>query len=224
MGWHPECPRNPLPYSGSQVWGTKISIVCHRTVGHWAGDYAVLSRSFVPSVHFLIGENDGEWVQFYDSGRYLAHCANANTDGVGIEWSGVNTGNTFPPLTEWQIEAGGKVVRWLMAEHGIVNDFIDRFHPRFLGHHGTWNHSNVAGNDHWDYIDRSDYDRLLLEEDDLYTDWDRAVVVQNNRLLKQVKGLVKDDDEDERRRDKKLFELVAHGQGLTPEEAKELLS
>ena len=47
------------------IWFWPSGSCWHRTIGHWGGDYSVLTRGLVPSVQFLVGEEPGQWAQFY---------------------------------------------------------------------------------------------------------------------------------------------------------------
>lgn len=79
-------------------------VVLHRTYGSWPGDYAVISRGGL--CHLLIGKDEGQWVQFDGLDGLQYHCG-SNWWGWAVEFSGVNE----EPLTEWQIRAGGYVIR-----------------------------------------------------------------------------------------------------------------
>lgn len=99
------------------------TVTLHRTIGRWAGDYSVgKHRSHDQGTfQFLIGQGDGEWVQFYPVGTFCSHAAGANLAGPGIEISGQNG----EPLTDWQITALGHMCRWLVDEWGITPTFTD---------------------------------------------------------------------------------------------------
>ena len=159
MSWMPGIPHQQGGGSGGQRLNP-IACVEHRTIGRWAGDYSVLSRGRVPSVHFLVGQDRGQWVQFWDTNWTAAHAAGANEWAVGIEFSGQNGEN----LTAWQIEAGGQIHHWLMAAHGIAKQFLDNGGGRVSSYHGFLNHSNVATSRsymHYDYIRRDEWDRMV---------------------------------------------------------------
>ena len=139
-------------------------VVLHRTIGHWAGDYAVLIRDRVPSVHFLIGQGDGQKVQMVDTSIEANHCAGANSKAVGIEFSGQNG----EPLTAWQLQAGSDLLRWLGTVHGIPLTYYDgaRIYVDHAGFSGFLNHRNVAyppntSLQHDDYIPQSEFDRMV---------------------------------------------------------------
>jgi len=156
----PGTPHDPKPTSWGGSGLTPAACVEHRTIGHWAGDYSVLSRSRVPSVHFLVGQDRGQWVQFWDTNWSAAHAAGANEYAVGIEFSGQNG----EALTDWQIEAGGEIHRWLMTAHGIPAVFLDDGAGRVGFFRGFLNHSNVATTPqytHYDYITRAEWDRMV---------------------------------------------------------------
>jgi hypothetical protein len=170
-----------------------VACVEHRTIGRWAGDYSVLSRGRVPSVHFLVGQDRGQWVQFWDTNWTAAHAAGANEYAVGIEFSGQNG----EPLTDWQIEAGSVIHQWLIAAHGIRREFLDNGGPRVGYFEGFLNHSNVATTPqytHYDYIERSEWDRMVsgsVEEDDfmaLFKDLEQFVQHVSYGVDRAMKG------------------------------------
>lgn len=140
----------------------------HRTIGRWAGDKAVLSRQRVPSVHFLVGQDEGQWVEFYDTNTTTAHAAGANDYAVGIEFSGQNS--DVEELTDWQIKAGAHIVRELNQAHGIPLLFLETG-PRVTEFRGFLNHSNVETTPqytHYDFITKAAWDRMVSgQEDDM---------------------------------------------------------
>lgn len=150
MAWMGGIPHDPRPFSGGQGL-SPAGCVMHRTIGRWAGDYSVLSRARVPSVHFLVGQDEGQWVQFWDTNWTAAHAAGANEYAVGIEFSGQNGER----LTDWQLRAGAAIVQWLNRVHGIPFDFKADGSGRVTFWRGFLNHSNVATSaqyTHYDFI------------------------------------------------------------------------
>jgi hypothetical protein len=135
------------------------AVILHRTYGSWNGDYSVgvgTGREGI-GFHFLVGKNSGNWVQFYDTRTKCSHAKGANSWSVGIEFEGKNE----EPLTDWQIEAGGKVVRWLSGDIPISLDaYYDG--PRKGQSSEYRGHRTVADSDHGDYITRSDFDKMAL--------------------------------------------------------------
>ena len=170
QGWLDEIPHHPLPYTGSAF--TPVACVEHRTIGHWAGDFATLSRGRVPSVHILIGEEWGQWVQFYSLLLTCAHAAGANGYAIGIEFSGANGA----PLTTWQLHAGEIVHRQLLKA-GLKSVFLANGEERVAYFAGFLNHSNVLTTPkytHYDYIARSEWKRMTdssaaVGEEDMFT-------------------------------------------------------
>lgn len=159
MVWLPGVPQARLPYGGSSL--NPVACVMHRTIGRWGGDYAVLSAQRVPSVHFLVGQQRDQWVQFYSTETTTAHAAGANGYAVGIEFSGQNS--DVEELTAWQIEAGGWIVRELNAAHGIPLLFLETG-PRVSEFRGFLNHSNVATTPqytHHDFITKASWDGMV---------------------------------------------------------------
>lgn len=142
------------------------AVVMHRTIGHWAGDYAVLGRSREPSVQFLVGQDQGQWVQYYDTLVGCNHACDAKSWSVGIEFSGQN-GET---LTDWQVLAGAIIASQLLDAHGI--DYRNQYRQpanmirRLTDWHGWLNHNDVLAttkgcDQHFDYVNPSDVDRIV---------------------------------------------------------------
>lgn len=115
MGWMPGCPQDPGVFHGDLK---PIAIVLHRTYGAWGGDYSVGKQGIF---HFLLGKDEGNWVQFAPTEVVQYHCNGANFKAVGIEIEGTND----DPLTSWQLARLGDVLDWLHAEHGIPLDYLD---------------------------------------------------------------------------------------------------
>jgi hypothetical protein len=119
-------------------------------------------------VHWLIGEDEGQWVQFYPIDETCAHAAGANSWSVGIEFSGigrpVGPGQyEFPPLTDWQLNAGAHIVRELIDGWGIRDEFLEDADGRVAWFSGFLNHSNVATEPrytHYDHISRAEHERM----------------------------------------------------------------
>jgi len=115
MPWMPACPSDVGVFHGPL---DPIAIVTHRTYGAWGGDYSVGKQGIF---HFLIGKNDGNWVQFAPTDVVQYHCNGANFTAVGIEIEGTNEDD----LTPWQSARLGDVLQWLHATHGIPLDYLD---------------------------------------------------------------------------------------------------
>jgi hypothetical protein len=150
-----------IPFDqGSEAQGSlsPTAVILHRTYGSWAGDYSVGVGTGRPGIgfHFLVGKQPGNWVQFYDTRTKCSHAAGANSWSVGIEFEGKNE----QPLTDWQIDAGGQIVRWLAGDVGIPLDAF--YHGARKGQSREFRgHSTVADSDHTDYITRSDFDKMV---------------------------------------------------------------
>ncbi len=112
------------------------AIVLHRTYGAWGGDYSVGHQGIF---HFLLGKDQGRWVQFAPTEIVQYHCNGANFRAVGIEIEGTND----DALTDWQSAKLGDVLHWLHAEHGIPLDYLD---PNSVAPASvSVNHSNFRG-------------------------------------------------------------------------------
>jgi hypothetical protein len=180
MAWLDGVPQKRLGFVGNRL--DPKACVMHRTIGRWGGDQAVLERSRVPSVHFLVGQADGQWWQYYDTTTTTAHAAGANSYAVGIEFSGQNS--DLEELTRWQIQAGAHIVRELNRVHQIPLVFLESG-PRVAEFRGFLNHSNVETEPqytHHDFITKDAWDRMVSgqEEDDLpYTHEDLIARAQD---------------------------------------------
>ena len=103
-----------------------------------------------------MGKAEGNWVQFYDTRVKCSHAKGANSWSVGIEFEGTNE----QALTPWQVDAGGRIVRWLSGDIGIpLSAYYDG--PRKGQSSEYRGHRTVADSDHSDYITRADYDKMV---------------------------------------------------------------
>ncbi len=145
---------------------TPVAVVLHRTYGQWPGDYSVIKGNSL--CQFLIGQQDGQWVQFMDTNQVAYHCNGANFKAVGIELTGTND----DPLTDWQVARLGEVLRFLQSAHGIPLGYIDPSStpPASIwvnggGFSGVISHVSVRTDDgssqHSDAIWVSDYARAV---------------------------------------------------------------
>lgn len=162
----PGCPYDP----GNAGIARRIkvqTVTIHRTTGTWPGDYSVgKNRSHNDGTfQYLIGQAHGQWVQFYPLDTFASHAAGANQVGPGIEISGQNG----EPLTDWQVDALGRVLRFLRDEWGIAPTFTDG-DPRvwadnapplgFITHRHVAYPPNVSFQ-HYDYITDDEFSRAL---------------------------------------------------------------
>ena len=168
----PDVPFDPGPSHGGQI---PTEVICHRTYGRWGGDYNVGkgSRGSI-SFHFLVGPDEGQWVQFVDTDRVAYHARGDNVGTIGIEVTGTDDDR----MTDWQVRALGHICRWISDTHGIP---LVKYHGgRTSTFHGWRDHADVAGSDHTDYWSDEDWDRIVAaaggQEDDMFTDSDRAVL------------------------------------------------
>lgn len=137
------------------------AIVLHRTYGTLNGDgyngAYVIGKNGRGGVgigfHFLVGKNEGQWVQFYDTNVKAAHAKGANSWAVGIEFDGVNEG----PLTDWQVRAGAWIISCVTEEHQIPRSYYNASRAKV---NGVLPHSSVPGSDHTDMVTRADWYRM----------------------------------------------------------------
>lgn len=158
MGKIAEVPYDQGVHIGSGAYGPVIAGICHRTQGHWIGDYHIGKFSSGPpdysGFHWLIGEDFGEWCQFYDSDTKANHARGANEWAVGIEFSG----NTGSPLNYWQLMSGSKIIRWVNATYHLPPTFYTG--PRIGKARGWRGHVSVLGSDHTDTITKAEFDAM----------------------------------------------------------------
>lgn len=141
-------PRMPgVPQDNGYTAGglNPVAVVCHRTYGGWSGDYSVGkgARGKI-GFHFLVGKNEGQWVQFGDTSRLMYHAKGANAWSIGIEVTGVNE----DVFTDWQTRACRAIVEWISATHGIPKSYVDS--GRTGRRAGFIAHNAVAGSTHTD--------------------------------------------------------------------------
>lgn len=137
------------------------AIVLHRTYGPrgdgYAGAYSIgkNGRGGVGiGFHFLVGKNQEQVVQFYDTTTKAAHAKGANGWAVGIEFDGQND----QPLTAWQLEQGARIIKAVTDAHRIPRTYYDGPRTKVSG---VLPHASVPGSDHTDTVTRSDWDRMV---------------------------------------------------------------
>ena len=139
------------------------AVVLHRTYGTLDGDGFRSAYNIGKNgrggvgigFHFLIGKNEKQWVQFYDTGIEAAHAKGANSWAIGIEFDGVNEG----PLTDWQVKAGAWIIAVLTRENGIPCTYYEGPRKRV---DGFLSHVSVPTSTHTDLITREDWDRMMV--------------------------------------------------------------
>lgn len=134
--------------------------VLHRTFGAWKGDYQVGKRGRVDSpgigFHFLVGRDEGQWCQFYDTQVKTGHAKGANSWSFGIELTGTNA----DPLTDWQVRALAHILGEALAAHRIPATYVDGAAGRARVN-GCLAHRAVPGSDHTDFITVADWGRVV---------------------------------------------------------------
>jgi len=101
---------------------TVNAVTLHRTYGEWPGDYGVIKSQGL--AHFLIGQEEGQRVQFADTSRVQWHCNGSNFKSIGVELTGTND----DPLTDWQVRSLSEVLRFAQAAHGVpIDAFVNPF-------------------------------------------------------------------------------------------------
>lgn len=132
-----------------------VAGVLHRTYGRWPGDYSVGKNApNGTSFHFLVGKEEGQWVQFADTLRKCGHAPGANSTAIAIEFTGRNE----EPLTDWQSRAGSWIIAATSDAHGIAREYYNG--PRRPCTAGWTTHASVLGSDHSDTVTRQDWDAM----------------------------------------------------------------
>lgn len=140
------------------------AVTCHRTIGRWSGDYGVgknRSHAAPGTFNFLVGQDEGQWVQFYRADCRCSHAAGANYAGPGIEFSGLNDER----LTPWQIKAGAFIVGTLVRIYGfprVLREDSPRIWLDQSGYRGAINHLGVdyppnPSYRHYDFITQAEF-------------------------------------------------------------------
>lgn len=138
------------------------AIVLHRTYGlrgrdTYQGAYSIGRNGRDGKgigFHFLVGKNEGQAAQFYDTNVGAAHAKGANTWAVGVEFDGVNE----DPLTDWQVRMGALIIGAVCDGHRIPRTYtLDGGRRRI---NGCLPHALVPGSDHTDLITLADWRRI----------------------------------------------------------------
>lgn len=165
---------------------TPTAIVLHRTYGArgkdtYKGAYSIgkNGRGGVGiGFHFLVGKNEGQAVQFYDTTVEAAHAKGANSWSVGIEFDGVNE----DVLTEWQVRQGALIIRAVCEAHGIPLTYTTQGARRRIA--GCMPHALVPGSDHTDLVTEADWRRMFAA----------AATPQTQTQPQSIKLKLKEDD------------------------------
>jgi hypothetical protein len=155
-----------VPWGGEHGHGRKSNPttmgVVHNTYGQWGGDVSVVGEN--GSAHFVIGKEEGQWVQLADTDSVTWNCGNwdANNCSVALEF----TGTSDEDLTDWQTRAGAHIIREVSLFYGIPMDYDDGEHgpvdvPPF---HGWYSHRAIrpdAGSQHTDFISIPEWELMV---------------------------------------------------------------
>lgn len=114
-------------------------VTLHRTYGFWVGDQHTLLKGRVPSTHFLVGKESGQWLQMV-SARHLANHSNgSNSWSIGIEFSGKNE----EPLTQWQLISLSKLIKWTNETFNIPRALYPSPGKRVSHFNGWISHGDI---------------------------------------------------------------------------------
>ncbi len=163
MSWIPYCPIDPATPMGAL---SPQAVVLHRTYGQWPGDYSVIKNNSL--CQLLIGQAQGQWVQFMETTSVAYHCNGANFRAYGIELTGVNE----DVLTDWQVTCLHAALGWLSSTHGIPLVYTDpaatpdaSIWVNGGGFSGVISHVSVKTDDgsaqHTDMVTAADFNRAL---------------------------------------------------------------
>lgn len=165
MGWIPGWPTDPVAPKGSL---TPVAVTLHRTYGGWGGDYSVGKNQGL--FQFLIGQDDGQYVQFMETTSVAYHCNGANFKSFGVELTGTNE----DALTAWQVAKLGEVLRYASSEHGIPLVYQDpvstppaSIHVNDGNFRGVISHVSVMTDDgssqHTDLVTVADFNAAIQQ-------------------------------------------------------------
>jgi len=155
-----------VPWGGEHGHGTKsvptTMGVVHNTYGQWAGDVNVVGQN--GSSHFVIGKDEGQWIQLADTDSVTWNCGNwvANNCSVSIEF----TGTSDEDLTPWQVSAGSHIIKEVSAHYGIPMNYDDGFrgpidNPPFRGWYSHRAIRPDAGSQHSDFISTTEWSWMV---------------------------------------------------------------
>lgn len=157
--WMPDIPRRTNTHILNPA--TRLvptAVVLHRTYGRWAGDMQTLLKGRVPSCHFLVGKDQGNWCQMVPANILANHTAGANSWAIGVELEGKND----EPLTDWQVACTATIAKWVRGTFGIPYMFMTG-EKRVTKHLGWLSHANVETSPrmrHYDKVSAEDWLRI----------------------------------------------------------------
>lgn len=161
-----------VPWGGEHGHGLRpggvTAGILHNTYGQYPGDVSTVSQN--GSAHFVIGKNEGEWVQLADTDSITWNVGNwdLNQHSVALEF----TGTSEEELTPWQVQAGGHIVAEVSAHYGIPLTYDDGSDgPNDVAPWSGWYaHRAVkpdSGSQHSDFLTQSEWASLLGGGDDV---------------------------------------------------------
>ncbi|MCG8602885.1 MAG: N-acetylmuramoyl-L-alanine amidase [Verrucomicrobiales bacterium] len=180
-GWMPNINHVPRWNHSSRPALNAKGIVLHRTAGYFStGDYAVgkwgnyrgqSHKGSSLGFHFLLGEEEGEWIQFCSIKKHVSHVRVWSSHYVGIEFSGdvgqYRDGYKYgEDLTDWQIKKGVQIIKWITGQLGIPRDELQHQSKMFQHDsvfHGLLGHRDLSGNTHADSPNKGDWARIMGE-------------------------------------------------------------
>lgn len=172
-----------VPWGGEHGHGPNDGVTCgvvHNTYGFYrGGDVSTVSAN--GSAHFVVGREEGEWVQLADTDSVTWNCGNSNANhhSVAIEFSG--TSEPDNALTDWQCRAGGHIVKEVSAHHGIelkydIGDDGPNDTPPWSGWYAHRAILPDSGSQHGDYLTLEEWACLTTGADDMTKDEMKALL------------------------------------------------
>lgn len=154
-----------VPWGGEHGHGQKSRTtagVVHNTYGQWGGDVNVVGQN--GSSHFVVGKEDGQWIQLADTDSITYNCGNwtMNNCSVSIEF----TGTSDEDLTSWQVKAGAHIIQEVSEYYGIPMTYDDGSDgpndtPPFSGWYSHRAIQPDSGSQHSDFISWPEWTAMM---------------------------------------------------------------
>lgn len=156
-----------VPWGGEHGHGlsnpTTMGVV-HNTYGQWGGDVSVVGAN--GSAHFVIGKEEGQWIQLADTDSVTYNCGNwnANNCSVALEF----TGTSDEDLTPWQVKAGAHIIKEVSEHYGIPMSYDDgadgpNDDPPFSGWYSHRAIRPDQGSQHSDFISWTEWNWMMAD-------------------------------------------------------------
>jgi len=154
-----------VPWGGEHGHGPSGPVtmgIVHNSYGGYSGDVATVQNSGL--AHFVIGKDEGQWIQLADTDSVTWNCGNweANNSSVAIEF----TGTSEEDLTDWQIRAGAHVIKEVSNHYGLSMSYDDGSNGPIdnAPFHGWYSHRAIQpdqGSQHSDFISWPEWNAMM---------------------------------------------------------------